>query len=115
MAWIGRTKKAPTHEDGDKTGLLLAWHQYHGAMLARWDEFSENSFHSHWMRLSDLDCMPWVDAVDRPPTKEDCDQQNCVLGRTDDGELQVTGWHQFGPGSRLKEWKRLPDAPKAAK
>lgn len=115
MMWNGRTKKSPTCDDGDRNGLLLAWHQFHGTMLARWDEFAGNSFHTHWMRLSDLDGIPWVDAADKPPTKEDCDHENCVLGRTKDGELRITGWHQFGAGSMLTEWKRLPFAPETAK
>lgn len=109
--WIRGESRLPCEADGDKNGKVLAWHAYQGAMMCRWDYYTKNQFHVYWMPIADATARPWIVAAERLPTEEDADALNCVLAKDDQGEISVTGWHQFGWNNALSHWQRLPEPP----
>lgn len=57
--------------------------------------------------------IPWIDAKDRKPTKDDADKKGCVLvWHRYDGAM-VTGWHQFDTNANgfLTHWAPKPKPP----
>lgn len=109
--WIHRDVQLPTHDDGNANGLLFAWHVYQGVLLCHWNDFVKNRFNVYWMRIADDTADPWMDAMEKFPTKEDADMMNCVLAKNCYDEISVTGYHQFSQNSTLSHWKRLPTPP----
>ena len=112
--WIRGSLRLPGSADGDQTGKLLVWHAYQGAMLATWWDYPTNRFHIYWMPLSALD-PGWIEAADKLPTVNDADALNCVLVEDRQGDLKVTGYHQFSWNKMLVRWHRLPSPPQDAK
>ncbi len=113
--WIHGKSRLPSEADGDINGKVLAWHAFQDVVLVRWDQFPLNRFNVYWMHLSTLDEIPWIDAMERLPTKDDADKLNCVLVMDWQGEISVTGYHQFAWNKTLTHWRSLPPPPSDAK
>lgn len=113
--WISIRDRLPTKANADRAGWVFVWHEYQGVMLAPWDQCAHNPFHTHWMAPADHIIRDgqtqWTDARIRPPTKADADVQACVLVIDRYNEINITGWHQFSPGTRYTHWMQLPGAP----
>lgn len=113
--WIHGKSRLPGEADGDNNGKVLVWHAYQGAMLTTWDAFPRNQFNVYWMPISALDEIPWINAMEKPPTKSDADALNCVMVKDRRGEITVTGYHQFTWNKALTHWRPLPGPPSDAK
>lgn len=109
--WIHGKSRLPDAADGDADGKVFVWHAYQGAMLTPWSAFDKNSFNVYWMRVSDGVPGPWIEAVERLPTKEDLDALDCVLSKNTRGSISVTGIHQIGWNGAFTHWQRLPAPP----
>ena len=113
--WTAIHDRLPNKEDANSAGQVFVWHVFQGVMLAPWDKCAHNRFHTHWMPISNHIIRDgrtlWIDAKIRPPTKADADTQACVLVIDRFNEIDITGWHQFGPGSRFTHWMQLPGRP----
>lgn len=109
--WIHRNDRLPTKADASESGKLFAWHVYQGAILCHFSDFTKNAFHVYWMRFTDEMVEPWINAMEKLPTKEDADMMNCVLAKNRYEEVSITGYHQFHHNSALIAWKRLPTPP----
>ena len=113
--WIHRNSRLPVEEDGNEDGLVLVWHAFQDAMVVRWYDLPRNHFIVYWMRLSDLENIPWINAMERLPTQDDADKLNCVLVMDRHGRVAVTGHHQFEHNRALTHWRPLPEPPSDAK
>lgn len=113
--WIHGKSRLPGEADGESDGKVLVWHAFQGAMLTRWDEYTNNRFNIYWMPLSALDHIPWICAMERPPAKDDADALNCVLVKDRRDSITVTGYHQFAWNQSLTHWRPLPGPPSDAK
>lgn len=117
--WISVRDRLPAEANADHAGWIFVWHEYQGVMLAPWDQCVHNPFHTHWMAPADHIIRDgqtrWTDARIRPPTKADADTHSCVLVIDRYNEINITGWHQFGPGTRYTHWMQLPGSPEGIK
>lgn len=113
--WIHIKSRLPEEADGGIYGKVLVWHAFQDAMLVKWDQITGNRFHVYWMPLSDLDNTPWINAMEKPPTEGDADKLRCVLVLDQQGNVSVTGYHQFQWNHTLTHWRPLPGPPSNAK
>lgn len=87
---------------------IIVWHVYSGVMVETREHAVENQFMTHWRAI---DNGAWIDARERPPTKEDADIYNCVISLNQWGEISMAGWHRFEREHGLIAWQHPPDPP----
>lgn len=89
-------------------GYLLIWHVFRGVIAEPWENRHQTPMFTHWKPMPRKG---WINAAERKPTKEEADFSGCVLARYEDGEIRVTGWHQFRHNLGLTHWMPTPTPP----
>lgn len=97
----------PTAEKPEDAPRVIVWHVFQGAIVYNAAKVRDNRFNVYWQEPPET----WIDPHDRLPTKEDADEQSCILIIDRHGELRVRGWHQVQSAEDVLKWAPRPDPP----
>ena len=97
----------PCGDKPEDARMVLVWHVFQGFIVCSTRDAPENRFNVYWREPPE----EWIDPHDRLPTKDDADEQNCVLIVDSHGEMRVTGWHQIQDTESAMKWAARPEPP----
>lgn len=97
----------PIAEKPEDARYIIVWHIFQGAMVYSTLRAHENRFNAYWREPP----TEWIDPYDRLPSKEDADNQSCILVIDRYSDLRMWGWSRVEKPSDVQKWAPCPAPP----